>query len=117
MRRFAVLRHDVKPGEVHWDLLVEGAPDGKLFTWRLAAPLPARGRVAAERSFDHRALYLEYEGEISGGRGTVKREAAGSLTDVSGEPTGERYRFRCELGTFEITRSELIVLGGVDGGS
>src|SRR5206468_188087 len=92
-RRFALLRHDVKPGEVHWDLCIEGAPEGKLHTWRLAAPLPERAGevVPAERSFDHRAVYLEYEGEISGGRGSVARVARGSLDDVASTPLDERY--------------------------
>lgn len=107
-RRFAVLRHEVAPGDVHRDLLIEGAPEGKLVTWKLAGPLPARAgeHVAAERSFDHRALYLDYEGEISGGRGTVTREIGGVLEDVSGEPGGERYAFRCELGDFEVVGGE-----------
>jgi hypothetical protein len=104
-RRFAVLRHDVKPGETHWDLLLEGAPEGKLFTWRLAAPLPERAgeRVRAERSFDHRALYLEYEGEISGDRGRVARVASGITHDREGVPTSERFVFVCPLGAFALT--------------
>jgi hypothetical protein len=102
-RRFALLRHDVKPGETHWDLVVEGAPEGKLFTWRLAGELPAAGAsVAAERSFDHRAVYLEYEGEISGGRGSVRRLASGTLEDASGEPASARWEFVCELGDFAV---------------
>src|SRR5262245_3839889 len=73
MPRFVLLEHD-HPAR-HWDLLFEvGAV---LWAWRLQAP-PAPGvTVAAERSFDHRLLYLDYEGPVSGGRGTVRRQAHG----------------------------------------
>ncbi len=74
---------------VHWDLLVEmpasGAQEaqqaaGRLPTWRLACcPLDERsGEIPAERIQDHRPLYLEYEGLISGGRGAVRRLDRGS---------------------------------------
>lgn len=111
-RRFAVLRHELAPGDVHRDLLVAGAPEGKLFAWKLAGPLPESPgeSVAAERNFDHRELYLEYEGPVSGGRGTVSREHGGLLEDVSGEPTHPGYAFACPQGTFELSGGESLVL-------
>ncbi len=58
----------------HWDFLVEGLVYERLPTWRLAAnPLRATGPIGAERLPDHRRLYLDYEGEIAGGRGRVRR--------------------------------------------
>jgi hypothetical protein len=36
--------------------------------------------VVAEPTADHRLLYLDYEGPVSGGRGTVTRVDAGSFT-------------------------------------
>ncbi len=67
MPRYAILEHDYPT--LHWDLMLEVGE--VLRTWRLASP-PALGQtVFAEPSFDHRRLYLDYEGPISGNRGTV----------------------------------------------
>lgn len=75
MPRYVVLTHDHP--EWHWDFLLEA--DNHLRSWRiaqspdresvglLATPLPA-----------HRLLYLEYEGPVSGNRGTVTRWDAGA---------------------------------------
>jgi hypothetical protein len=38
--------------------------------------------VRAERAEDHREVYMNYEGEVSGGRGFVKREIAGTFEVV-----------------------------------
>jgi hypothetical protein len=69
MPRFVILEHD-HPFR-HWDLMLE---EGEVLrTWRLPAP-PAVGQtVAAELLGDHRKLYLDYEGPVSRGRGTVQR--------------------------------------------
>lgn len=80
--RFALLAHD-HPFP-HYDLMLERA--GVLWTWRLRA-LPAATFVA-ERSGDHRLLYLDYEGPVSGDRGSVTRCDGGSLTWLEAE--GER---------------------------
>jgi len=81
--RFALLRHD-HPAE-HWDFFLEDAD--ALRSWRLAAR-PALGEViSAEQMADHRKVYLDYEGPVSGGRGHVVREDAGEfdwLTDGPG---------------------------------
>jgi hypothetical protein len=75
MPRFAVLAHDHPTP--HWDLLLEAG--GVLRTWRLAAA-PAPGTaVEAEASFDHRLVYLDYEGPVSGGRGAVTRWDGGTF--------------------------------------
>ena len=50
-----------------------------LQTWRLAdVPQPGVG-IPAERSFDHRLMYLDYEGPISGDRGAVTRWDQGNF--------------------------------------
>jgi hypothetical protein len=73
MPRYALLHHD-HPAP-HFDLLLEAGPVA--WTWRLAS-LPVSGaEVPAERIADHRLLYLDYEGEVSGGRGSVRREDGG----------------------------------------
>jgi hypothetical protein len=78
MPRFVILLHETPAGYVratHFDLMLQHA--GSLRTWALDA-MPAIGKTAtAERLPDHRLAYLDFEGPIAGGRGTVRRVAAG----------------------------------------
>ncbi len=73
--RFAVQRHETPDSaESHFDLLVER--DGVLVTFRVddldaLAELAEGERLAVERIADHRIIYLDFEGSISGDRGTV----------------------------------------------
>ncbi|MBC7350990.1 MAG: hypothetical protein H5U08_01420 [Thermogutta sp.] len=70
MRRFVILEHD-SPRGLHYDFMLETAT--LLATWALAE-IPVTGKIIpAQQLPDHRRIYLEYEGEISGGRGTVRR--------------------------------------------
>jgi hypothetical protein len=82
MPRFVILDHD-HPFP-HWDFLLES---GELLCgWRLLSE-PVRGRpVAAEALPDHRPVYLDYEGPISGGRGRVMRWDRGSFDWLSNGP-------------------------------
>jgi hypothetical protein len=76
MPRFVILEHQ-HDGGVHWDFMLESGD--VLRTWRLDQP-PAVGRpVAATAIADHRGVYLDYEGEISGGRGRVTQWDAGEF--------------------------------------
>ena len=95
MPRFVLLRHECPPPSKkskhekpsHWDFMLES--DGVLRTWELRE-LPAAwaalldqttGETAGETAGgasvtatplpDHRLAYLDYEGPISGGRGSV----------------------------------------------
>src|SRR4051794_35769135 len=75
MPRFVILEHD-QPFR-HWDFLLETGD--VLKAWRLLAK-PERGRsIPAERLPDHRLIYLEYEGPISGDRGRVIRLDGGTF--------------------------------------
>ncbi len=76
MPRYVILEHDF-PSR-HWDFMLESGD--VLKTWRLAAPPQPGSAVAAEPSFDHRRAYLDYEGPVSGGRGTVTRWDAGTFS-------------------------------------
>jgi hypothetical protein len=70
MPRFAILEHDHP--ELHWDLLLERGP--VLRAWRLAQPPTQIGQtIAAVALAEHRLVYLDYEGPVSGNRGTVRR--------------------------------------------
>jgi hypothetical protein len=80
---FALLEHltGAADAPVHWDLLVEVSGQERLPTWRLEAnPLEVSGPIAAVRVADHRPVYLDYEGEVSGGRGQVRRLDRGPAT-------------------------------------
>lgn len=82
MPRFVILEHDWPT--LHWDFLLEAGP--VLRAWRLLAePGPGRA-VPAEANFDHRVLYLDYEGPLSGDRGSVRRWDAGTFEWVADEP-------------------------------
>lgn len=89
MPRFVVLEHDHPTP--HWDLMLQQGE--VLRTWRLASP-PAPGEpIPATASFDHRLLYLDYEGPVSGNRGTVRRWEAGTYTgELKEVPVGGEVR-------------------------
>lgn len=59
-----------------------------LRAWRLLTEPAAGIEIVAEVLPDHRRLYLDYEGPVSGGRGTVTRWDAG---EYSGEMDGPAF--------------------------
>jgi hypothetical protein len=86
MPRFVLVHHECPPGYIkpsHYDFMLEFS--GVLKTWELRK-LPnawCGGETAADevllatRLADHRIEYLDYEGPVSGDRGTVSRVATG----------------------------------------
>jgi hypothetical protein len=81
--RYVVLQHtDVD--EPHFDLMFETLPGSMLATWR-SESWPIERRTALTRLRDHRRLYLEYEGQVSGQRGMVYRVAEGNCEVDVGE--------------------------------
>jgi len=84
--RYVILEHDHP--ELHWDLMLEAGD--VLRTWRLAAPPALDQEIPAKKSFDHRLLYLDFEGPISGGRGKVKRWDAGQFSWLEEAPGKNR---------------------------
>jgi hypothetical protein len=108
MPRFVLLRHECPPEfgkPSHWDLMLEDA--GALLTWSLVE-LPTPGGLAAfaTRLDDHRLAYLDYEGPLSGERGSVSRVDAGEFQWV--ERTDQRIVVSCAgrqlLGTLTAQR-------------
>jgi hypothetical protein len=73
MPRFVVLEHDHP--QLHLDLMLEVGE--VLWTWQLPAFPDADSPAEARRIFDHRPLYLDYEGPIRGNRGQVRRLSQG----------------------------------------
>lgn len=81
--RYVVLRHaDID--EPHFDLMFETLPRSMLATWR-SPQWPIEAPVTVTRLRDHRRLYLDYEGDLSGNRGTVQRVAEGNCQVEVGE--------------------------------
>jgi len=101
MPRYVILEHDWP--QRHWDFMLEKGT--VLQTWKLAdAPKPSVN-IAAEKSFDHQLIYLDYEGPISGGRGAVTRWDAGCYFPVTEEENRLVVQLEGEklLGKVELT--------------
>jgi hypothetical protein len=73
MPRFVLLEHQWNG--VHWDFMLEVGEI--LWTWAIDAPIVAGRDLPARRLGQHRRLYLDYEGPVSGDRGSVKRVDSG----------------------------------------
>lgn len=74
---FVLLEHQAPPPPhgpgLHWDFMIEWPGHERLATWRLGASPAEQRAVRAERISDHRRAYLDLEGDIGGGRGSVRR--------------------------------------------
>ncbi len=78
MPRFVILRHEVPAAQArgsHWDLMFEHGD--ALRTWAIEVEPGVGDAVDARELADHRLAYLDYEGPVSGDRGTVSRWDAG----------------------------------------
>lgn len=80
MSRFVVLQHDA-PSGLHWDFMLQAK--GVLKTWSLECPPDDPACTAARALPDHRVHYLDYEGEVSGGRGHVVRWDQGTYETIA----------------------------------
>src|SRR3954469_3481557 len=69
--RYVVLRHE-SVDDPHFDLMFETKPGSDLVTWR-ATEWPITDTTEFTPLRPHRRAYLQYEGPISGDRGTVHR--------------------------------------------
>jgi hypothetical protein len=73
MPRFALLEHHWDG--IHWDLLLEAG--AALRTWAIDAAIVPGVALPARALGDHRRIYLDYEGAVSGDRGWVRRVDGG----------------------------------------
>jgi hypothetical protein len=86
--RFVILTHDHP--FLHWDLMLE---DGDALTTFRLLQEPATGvAIAAEALAAHRKAYLNYEGPVSGGRGTVTQWDRGTCEPMSRSETKQVWR-------------------------
>jgi hypothetical protein len=88
MPSFVVLLHETPPGyarATHFDLMLECGAG--LLTWAVPE-LPTRNTpMEADRLPDHRPVYLEFEGPLSGDRGVVRPVASGEFDWIEHQPT------------------------------
>lgn len=87
MPRYALLEHVAAPDDptgLHYDLLLEDGSDCR--TWRLSGIPPSTGDSRAATEIQrHRLSWLDaVDEEVSGGRGRVRRMAAG-ICEVDGD--------------------------------
>lgn len=85
--RMALLRHLGAPGPDHYDWLIQEGPEPEspLRSWRVDIDLMMLRKgdhFVARQIPHHRALYLAYEGPISGDRGSVQRVHEGAATMI-----------------------------------
>lgn len=83
--RFVILHHRLDEGE-HWDLMLEQGD--VLLTWQLFRDptVPSNYPISARRIGDHRKAYLDYEGPLTGNRGTVHRVDSGTVEIEASTP-------------------------------
>jgi hypothetical protein len=110
MPRFALLIHD-SPRGLHYDFFLEKGD--ALKTWALSR-LPESGpEMPCEALADHRLIYLEFAGPISGGRGTVTRWDQGTysaevwtdetiIVELSGEKLTGRIAMQSRAGRWHV---------------
>jgi hypothetical protein len=93
--------------------MIESVPGGALRTWRIdQLPQPAQVEIMAFRLADHRAAYLEYEGAVSNGRGSVRRVDAGTaLVTPVGKRTIVRLSGGAIIGKYELIERDNDALG------
>lgn len=90
MPRFTISRHDHP--ELHWDLFLEDGSE--LLTWRLSEPPDSDQTIAAHVLPNHRHVYLDYAGPVSGNRGTVTPLTTGHFEWLIGDPSAKTIRVR-----------------------
>jgi hypothetical protein len=129
MPRFVLLYHDCPADysrQSHWDLMLEDG--GALRTWAVDrlpkgwnaaqaattavdadCPAPAgEDCVTARQLGDHRSDYLEYEGRLSGNRGSVTRVVAGYFATEIESPYLWRLSVSSDMlaGALEMRRAD-----------
>jgi len=101
MPPYVVLKHD-SPDGVHFDFMLQVGE--VLRTWALPQPPIAGAEMVGRALPDHRLKYLEYEGPISGNRGSVVRRDGGDYrllqegkSEMTVELSGEKFTGRALL--------------------
>ncbi len=103
--RFVVLEHADRHGH-HFDLMIETGD--RLTTWKSGQPPEeaVHHALSYARIADHRMVYLDYEGPISGDRGHVHRHDAGVCIIKHLTPNSWQVHFKGQrlAGRFVLSR-------------
>lgn len=104
MLRFVLLEH--RWNGVHWDFMLE-TDGGTLRTWAIDQEVQSGRELPARALPDHRAAYLDYEGEVSGGRGMVRRIDRGTYEPLTWSEALIRVRLEGDqlFGPVELRRA------------
>ena len=84
MLDFVILFHELPVESArnsHWDLMLRDGDN--LLCWALESNPLTQAKSTGTKLADHRLAYLEFEGEISHGRGHVTRVARGTYSVIS----------------------------------
>ena len=90
MPDFVLLEHDHP--SLHYDFMLEW--DGVLRTWRIDRIPSEPASIHVDSLPDHRLIYLDYEGPVSGSRGTVSQIDRGEYHILSESHTSLKIRLR-----------------------
>jgi hypothetical protein len=99
--RFTILYHQVASDarrSNHWDLLLQSdempfAPDSAcLLCFELLVPPAQWEHLEARALAKHRGLYLDYEGVLTEGRGSVEQVLTGEIVWLSRSPKELRFQ-------------------------
>lgn len=111
-RRYAVLHHTgiARP---HFDFLFEIEPNAAGLTALRCPRWPPEISDLLEELPEHRLIYLDYEGPISGDRGSVTRVDAGEIdvADLAIDPPTLGLTLRSSR---EVSRTELTLTHAFD---
>ena len=91
-----LLLHALPDGSNHidWMMARDAKNERPLVSFRLSERLDrleAGQSLPAQRIQDHRPAYLAYEGEVSGGRGNVKRLSGGTIIQQRESPDAKLH--------------------------
>jgi hypothetical protein len=104
MPRFVILRHQMPPESSrldHWDLMLE---DGShLLTWALPAVPLVGEQFWALPLAEHRLEYLDYEGPLTGDRGSVTRHDWGNYKKLSDDNQQQIFMLRGQYMSSRVT--------------
>ncbi len=117
MPRFVILEHATpakfareanaapSSSSTHWDFMLE--QEGELLTWALDA-IPVENRtLAAIQLPNHRLAYLEYEGDISGDRGSVHQMDSGNFSWIEQGESRLILLLQSQNGAFRVTLTRM----------